>query len=123
MAEELQKLGGAKVVLATVTSAAAMADSLGGLGINGKLVVLGATFDPLPLPLVDLLLKRRSVQGWPCGRASIDSVDTMKFAVQSSVRPMIETYPLERAAEGYERMMSGRARFRASSSRPANIQR
>ena len=87
-------------------------ETLGGLGINGKLVVLGAAADPLPLPLLDLLLKRRSIQGWPAG-ASIDSEDTMKFAVLTAVRPMIEIYPLERAAEGYERMMSGRARFRA----------
>jgi D-arabinose 1-dehydrogenase-like Zn-dependent alcohol dehydrogenase len=112
VAEELQKLGGAKVVLATVTSAAAMADTLAGLSINGKLIVLGATADPLPVSTVPFLLARRSIQGWPAG-ASIDSEDTMKFAVQSAIRPMIETYPLEHAAEGYERMMSGAARFRA----------
>jgi len=109
---ELQKLGGAKVILATVTNAAAMAAVLGGLGINGKLVIVGAAGEPMEISALPLIMGRRSIQGWPAG-SSIDSQDTMNFAVQQAVRPMIEEYPLERAAEGYARMMSGAARFRA----------
>jgi D-arabinose 1-dehydrogenase-like Zn-dependent alcohol dehydrogenase len=110
-AAELAKLGGARVILATVTSSKAMAATLGGLGINGKLVVLGADPEPLVVPGLLLLSKRASVAGWPSGSSS-DSQDTMNFCALSGVRSLNETYPLERAAEGYERMMSGKARFR-----------
>jgi D-arabinose 1-dehydrogenase-like Zn-dependent alcohol dehydrogenase len=111
-AVELQKLGGAKVVLATVTSGDAMSATLGGLGVNGKLVVLGAAVEPLQVPGIPLILGRRSILGWPSG-CSIDSQDTLTFSKLTGVRAMTEVFPLERAAEAYEHMMSGRARFRA----------
>jgi D-arabinose 1-dehydrogenase-like Zn-dependent alcohol dehydrogenase len=111
-AAELQKLGGAKVVLATVTSGDAMSATLGGLGVNGKLVVLGAAVEPLQVPGIPLILGRRSILGWPSG-SSIDSQDTLNFSLLTGVRSMTEVFPLERAAEGYEHMMSGKARFRA----------
>jgi len=111
-AAELLKLGGAKVILATVTSGAAMSAALGGLGVNGKLVILGAAAEPLQVPGIPLLLGRRSVVGWPSGN-SIDSQDTLAFSQLTGVRSMNEVFPLERAAEAYEHMMSGKARFRA----------
>ena len=111
-AAELQKLGGAKVVLATVTSGDAMSATLGGLGVNGKLIILGAAAEPLQVPGIPLILGRRSIVGWPSG-SSIDSQDTLSFSVLTGVRAMSEVFPLERAAEAYEHMMSGKARFRA----------
>jgi D-arabinose 1-dehydrogenase-like Zn-dependent alcohol dehydrogenase len=111
-AEELLKLGGAKVVLATVTSGDAMSATLGGLGVNGKLIILGAAAEPLQVAGVPLLLGRRSIVGWPSG-SSIDSQDTLAFSKLTGVRAMNEIFPLERAVEGYEHMMSGKARFRA----------
>jgi len=111
-AAELMKLGGAKVVLATVTNGDAMSAVLGGLGVNGKLVVLGAASEPLQVPGIPLLMGRRSVLGWPSG-SSIDSQDTLSFSLLTGVRAMTEVFPLERASEGYEHMMSGKARFRA----------
>ena len=111
-AAELLKLGGAKVVLATVTSGDAMSATLGGLGVNGKLIILGAAAEPLQVPGIPLLLGRRSIMGWPSG-SSIDSQDTLSFSLLTGVRAMNEVFPLERAAEAYEHMMSGKARFRA----------
>jgi D-arabinose 1-dehydrogenase-like Zn-dependent alcohol dehydrogenase len=111
-AAELQKLGGAKVVLATATNGDAMSATLGGLGVNGKLVILGAAVEPLQVSGIPLLLGRRSILGWPSG-SSIDSQDTLSFSVLTGVRAMNEVFPLERAADGYEHMMSGKARFRA----------
>lgn len=111
-AVELQKLGGAKVVLATVTNGDAMSATLGGLGVNGKLVILGAAAEPLQVPGIPLILGRRSIVGWPSG-TSIDSQDTLKFSLLTGVRAMNEIFPLERAAEAYEHMISGKARFRA----------
>ena len=111
-AAELLKLGGAKVVLATVTSGDAMSATLGGLGVNGKLIILGAAAEPLQVPGIPLLLGRRSIVGWPSG-SSIDSQDTLAFSKLTGVRAMNEVFPLERAAEAYEHMMSGKARFRA----------
>ena len=110
-AAELVRLGGARVILATVTSGAAMTAVLGGLGPGGQLIVVGAPADPLQVPAGLLIGGRRSVAGWPSGR-SIDSEDTMAFAARTGVRSMNEIFPLERAAEAYERMMSGGARFR-----------
>ncbi len=109
-AAELAKLGGASVVLATVTNGPAMSATVGGLAPRGRLMVLGAA-DSLETSPILLLTGVRSIQGWYSG-TSIDSQDTLAFSVQSGVRSMNETYPLERAAEGYERMMSGKARFR-----------
>lgn len=109
-AEELMKLGGAKVILATATSGKAFEAVLGGLGVDGKLLVLGAA-DPIQVSPLDLIGARRSIAGWPSGR-SIDSQDTLQFSALTGVRSINETFPLEQAAAAYERMMSGRARFR-----------
>jgi D-arabinose 1-dehydrogenase-like Zn-dependent alcohol dehydrogenase len=108
---ELTAMGGAKVILATVTNGEAMTATLPGLGIDGKLIVLGAAVEPLAIPALLLIGGRRSIQGWPSG-TSIDSQDTMAFSVLSGIRAMVETFPLDRAAEAYDRMMSGKARFR-----------
>lgn len=110
-AAELTKLGGAKVILATVTDAKTMSSVIPGLGTNGKLVVVGASGDPIEVSPMLLIGARRSIAGWPSGTAR-DSEDTLRFSVLSNVRPMIETFPLAKAAEGYEHMMSGKARFR-----------
>jgi D-arabinose 1-dehydrogenase-like Zn-dependent alcohol dehydrogenase len=110
VAAELQKLGGAKVILATVTSGPAMSAVQGGLAINGTLLVIGAAASMEVSPLV-LLSGCRSVKGWYSG-TSIDSEDTVAFSAWTGVRSMNETFPLERAAEAYDRMMSGKARFR-----------
>ncbi len=111
VAAELGKLGGAKVIAATVTSGKAMSAALGGLGVNGKLIVLGVAADPLEVNGTLLIMGRRSIVGWPAG-SSIDSHDTLSFSVLTGVRAMTEVFPLERAAEAYEQMMSGKARFR-----------
>jgi D-arabinose 1-dehydrogenase-like Zn-dependent alcohol dehydrogenase len=108
--EELLKLGGAKVVLATVTSGEAMSAVASGLAVNGTLLLLGAVASMQVSPLW-LLMGNRSVKGWYSG-TSIDSQDTLAFSARAGVRPMNEVFPLERAAEGYDRMMSGKARFR-----------
>jgi D-arabinose 1-dehydrogenase-like Zn-dependent alcohol dehydrogenase len=110
-AAELTKLGGAKVILATVTSADAMAATLGGLGVNGTLMVLGAV-GPLQVPALLLIAGSRSVKGWYSGTA-VDSQDTLAFSVLTGVRSMNEVFPLQQVNEGYERMLSGKARFRA----------
>jgi len=110
-AEELQKLGGAQVILATAPSSKAMSELIDGLGPNGKLIVIGATFDPIEVTPIQLISGSRTIQGWAAGTPT-DSEDTMRFAELTGVRPMIETYPLENAAEAYARMMSGNAQFR-----------
>jgi D-arabinose 1-dehydrogenase-like Zn-dependent alcohol dehydrogenase len=109
-AAELQKLGGAKVILATVTAGEAMSAVQGGLGLNGTLMVIGAAESMQVSPLI-LLMGRRSVKGWYSGTA-LDSQDTLKFSALTGVRSMNEVFPLERAGEAYDRMMSGKARFR-----------
>jgi D-arabinose 1-dehydrogenase-like Zn-dependent alcohol dehydrogenase len=111
VADELRALGGAKVILATVTNGNAMTDALGGLGLDGKLIIVGAAQEPIEVSPVQFIMGRNSVQGWPSG-TSADSEDTLAFSALAGVRPMIETYPIERAADAYERMMSGGARFR-----------
>ena len=110
-AEELQKLGGARVILATAPSSKAMSELINGLGPNGRLMVIGASFDPIEVTPVQLITGVRSIQGWASGIPT-DSEDTLRFAELTGVRPMIETYPLEKAAEAYARMMSGKAEFR-----------
>src|SRR6476620_4748400 len=109
--EELNKLGGAKVILATVPSGKAMSQILGGLAVEGKIVIIGASDEPIEVNPLLFILGRRSLIGWPSG-TSIDSQDTLSFSVLSGVRPMNEVFPLERAAEAYDLMMSGKARFR-----------
>ena len=110
-AEELQKLGGAQVILATAPSSKAMSALIDGLGPNGKLVVVGATMDPIEVTPVQLISGSRTIRGWASGTPT-DADDTLRFAELTGVRPMIETYPLEKAAEAYARMMSGNAQFR-----------
>jgi D-arabinose 1-dehydrogenase-like Zn-dependent alcohol dehydrogenase len=110
-AEALTKMGGAQVILATAPSSKAMSELVNGLGPNGKLIVIGATFEPMEVAPVQLITGSRTIQGWAAGTAA-DSEDTLHFAELSGVRPMIETYPLEKAAEAYDRMMSGKAQFR-----------
>jgi D-arabinose 1-dehydrogenase-like Zn-dependent alcohol dehydrogenase len=110
-AEELQKLGGARAILATAPSSKAMSQVIDGLGPNGMLMVIGAAFDPIEVTPVQLITGSRAIQGWSSGTAA-DSEDTLNFAELTGVRPMIETYPLERAGEAYARMMSGKAQFR-----------
>jgi len=110
-AQELQKLGGAQAILATAPNSKAMSGLIEGLGPNGKLIVIGATFDPIEVTPVQLISGSRSIQGWAAGTAA-DSEDTLHFAALSGVRPMIETYPLEKAGEAFARMMSGKAQFR-----------
>ena len=110
-AAELQKLGGAQVILATAPSSKAMSALIDGLGPNGKLMVIGATFDPIEVTPIQLISGSRTIQGWAAGTPA-DSEDTLRFAELAGVRPMIETYPLEKAAEAYARMMSGNAQFR-----------
>src|SRR6202044_994132 len=107
-AEELQRMGGAKVILATAPSSKAMSELINGLGPNGKLLVIGAGFDPIEVTPIQLIAGNKSVQGWASGTPA-DSEDTLHFAELSGVRAMIETYPLEKAAEAYARMMSGHA--------------
>jgi D-arabinose 1-dehydrogenase-like Zn-dependent alcohol dehydrogenase len=110
-AEALQKLGGAQVILATAPSSKAMSELIDGLGPNGKLMVIGAAFDPIEVTPIQLISGSRTIQGWASGIPT-DSEDTLRFAELTGVRPMIETYPLEKAAEAYARMLSGDAQFR-----------
>jgi D-arabinose 1-dehydrogenase-like Zn-dependent alcohol dehydrogenase len=110
-AEELQKLGGAQVILGTAPNSKAMSELFDGLGPNGKLMVVGVEFKPIEVTPVQLVMGSRTIQGWNSG-TPIDAEDTLRFAELTGVRPMIETYPLEKAAEGYARMMSGKAQFR-----------
>jgi D-arabinose 1-dehydrogenase-like Zn-dependent alcohol dehydrogenase len=109
-AAELGKLGGAKVILATVTNAEAMQAVIGGLGLNGTLMIIGAV-PALQVPALQLLGGRQSVKGWYSG-TSIDSQDTLSFSVLSGIRSMNEVFPLDQVNEAYERMLSGKARFR-----------
>ncbi len=110
-AAELRKLGGARAILATAPSGKSMSALLGGLGANGTLVVIGASMDPIEVPPVLLITGKKRIQGWVAGLPT-DSEDTLRFAEMTGVRPMIEKYPLAKAAEAYARMMSGKAEFR-----------
>ena len=109
--EALQKLGGARVVLATAPDAKSISALVDGLAPGGKLIVVGVAPEPLSINPLQIILARRSVHGWPSGTAK-DSEDTLAFSSLTGVRPMIERYPLEKAAEAYQQMISGRARFR-----------
>lgn len=110
-AQALMELGGVDLILATVTSSEAMAATFGGLRPRGKLVVLGAGMDPIMLPAAALIGGAKTIAGHPSGTSS-DSEDTLAFSALTGVRPMIETMPLEAAAEAYQKMMEGQARFR-----------
>jgi D-arabinose 1-dehydrogenase-like Zn-dependent alcohol dehydrogenase len=111
VAAALQQLGGAQVILATAPSSKAMSEAIDGLAPNGRLMVVGADSAAIEVTPIQLITGVRTIQGWASGTPA-DSEDTLRFAEQSGVRPMIETYPLERAAEAYARMISGKAQFR-----------
>ncbi|HLB93515.1 MAG TPA: alcohol dehydrogenase [Terriglobales bacterium] len=108
---ELQKFGGARIILATAPDSKSMAALFDGLSVNGEMVVVGASQDPIPVTPIQLIRGRKALQGWASGIAT-DSEDTMQFSALTGVRPMIEKFPLEKAAEAYEQMISGRVRFR-----------
>lgn len=110
-AAALQKLGGARVILATAPDSKAISSVVDGLGANGKLLIVGAASEPLTITPLQLIMGRKTVQGWPSGTAK-DSEETMAFSSLSGVRPMIESYPLTKAAEAYQQMITGKARFR-----------
>lgn len=110
-AQELQRMGGARVILTTVPSGKAMSTLIDGLGVEGKMVVVGASADPIEVSPFQLIGGGKSIQGWASGIAA-DSEDTLAFSAMTGVRPMIEEFPLEQAAAAYERMMSGKATFR-----------
>ena len=110
-AAELQKLGGAAVILATAPSGKSMSSLIGGLGTNGIFLIVGAPVDAIEVSASQLIFGRKRIQGWSAGIPT-DSEDTLRFAEVTGVRPMIEKYPLVKAAEGYARMMSGKAEFR-----------
>jgi D-arabinose 1-dehydrogenase-like Zn-dependent alcohol dehydrogenase len=110
-AAELQKLGGARVILATAPDANAISALVDGLSVNSRLLVPAAPAEPLTVNVMPLIVGRRSVAGWYSGTAS-DSQDTLEFSALSGVHPMIEKYPLSRVAEAYEQMHSGKVRFR-----------
>jgi D-arabinose 1-dehydrogenase-like Zn-dependent alcohol dehydrogenase len=110
-AAALTALGGAKVILATATSGKSMTPLIGGLSVDGTMIVVGASPEPIEVNSYQVIGDRRGVRGWPSG-TSADSEDTLRFSVMTGVAAMIETYPLARAAEAYEHMLSGKARFR-----------
>ena len=110
-AEALQKLGGARVIVATAPSSKAMSELIDGLGPNGKLMVIGVAPEPIQVTPTQLITGSRDIQGWASGTAA-DEEDTVNFAGLSGVRPMIEKYPLQKAGDAYARMMSGKAQFR-----------
>jgi D-arabinose 1-dehydrogenase-like Zn-dependent alcohol dehydrogenase len=111
-ATELQKLGGARAILATAPNSKAMSALINGMGANGRLMVVGAGMDPIEVTPAQLIIGMRNIQGWASGIPT-DSEDTLRFAELTGVRPMIEKYPLVKAAEAYARMLSGKAEFRA----------
>jgi D-arabinose 1-dehydrogenase-like Zn-dependent alcohol dehydrogenase len=111
-AEELKKLGGARVILATAPSSKAMSGLIDGMGVNGRMMVVGVPADPIEVTPAQLVFGMKSLQGWASGIPT-DSEDTLRFAEITGVRPMIEKFPLEKAAEAYARMMSGKVQFRA----------
>lgn len=111
VSDELKKLGGAKVILSTVTSDKAVNAVIEGLAVDGKLLIVGIPEEPISVSALWLVGGRRMIEGWPCG-TSIDSQDTLSFSALSGVHSMNQIFPLEKAAEAYELMMSGKARFR-----------
>jgi len=110
-AEELKKMGGAMAIIATAPSAKAMSELIDGIAPNGRLMVVGADFGTIEVTPVQLIVGVREIHGWAAGIPA-EAEDTLRFAELTGVRPMIETYPLEKAAEAYDRMMSGHAQFR-----------
>jgi D-arabinose 1-dehydrogenase-like Zn-dependent alcohol dehydrogenase len=111
-AEELMRLGGARVILATAPASRAISALVDGLGTDGTLLTIAGAMEPMAVSPVQLIQNRRSLQGWPAG-TSKDSEDTMNFCAMTGIRPMIEEFPLEDAEKGYQRMITNQARFRA----------
>lgn len=111
VAKTLQQMGGAKVILSTVTNSDAVSAVVGGLSNDGELVIVGVPFEPIHVPALTLIMGNRSIKGWASG-TSIDSQDTMNFSALTNVRSMNQTFPLDKVDEAYEVMMSGKARFR-----------
>jgi alcohol dehydrogenase/propanol-preferring alcohol dehydrogenase len=111
-AEALQKLGGARSILATAPHAKSISALVPGLGRDGKLIVVAGVFDPIGVNAIDLIMGRRSITGWPSGHAQ-DSTDTLNFAVDKNIRPMIQTFPLDQAQTAYSKMLAGEVRFRS----------
>ncbi len=111
-AHELNAMGGAKVILATAPSAKTIQPLIEGLGVGGKLVIVGADAQPMSVSPLQLIGQRKSIMGWPSGDG-MDSQETLEFAALANIRPMVERFPLARAAEAYDHMMSGKVRFRA----------
>jgi D-arabinose 1-dehydrogenase-like Zn-dependent alcohol dehydrogenase len=111
VADALQALGGARLILATANSAKAMSAGIGGLGMNGKMIMVGWTEEPVEVSAAQFIMRRNAVTGWPSGTAA-QSQETLAFSALLGVKPMIEAYPLSRAPEAYDRMMSGKARFK-----------
>ncbi|MHA6249425.1 alcohol dehydrogenase [Pontibacter sp. CAU 1760] len=109
--EELQKMGGADIIMATAPNSDAISSLINGLASNGKIMVLAATMDPIKVAPMQLIMGRKSISGWPSGTAK-DSEDTLQFSARTNTVPMIETYPLEKAEEAYEQMITNKARFR-----------
>jgi D-arabinose 1-dehydrogenase-like Zn-dependent alcohol dehydrogenase len=112
VSKELQALGGARVILATAPDGKALGGLIDGLGVDGKLIIVGVSPDPFAVSSLQLIMLRKAIVGWPSGTA-MDSEDTLKFAAAHNVRPMIETFPIERAADAYQHMISGKVRFRS----------
>ena len=110
-AAELQELGGASVILSTLTNAESLRQAVGGLGPNEKLIIVGVPDKPFEVSVIPLILGNRTIAGWASG-TGMDSEDTLNFSALAGVKPMIETYPLDKASEAFDRMMSGKARFR-----------
>jgi D-arabinose 1-dehydrogenase-like Zn-dependent alcohol dehydrogenase len=110
-ATALQKLGGAKTILATAPDSKSMTPLVAGLCVDGALMVVGVGAEPIEVFPLDIVMPRRNVRGWPSGTAT-DSEDAMRLAALSGIRPIVETFPFSEAAAAYDRMMSGKARFR-----------
>jgi alcohol dehydrogenase, propanol-preferring len=111
-AEELSRLGGARVIVATAPNSAAISELIPGLGRNGTLLAIAGTGDPMTVSPAQLIGQRLAIQGWPSGSPK-DSEDTLNFCALTGVRPMIEEFPLEDAARAYQRMITNQVRFRA----------
>jgi D-arabinose 1-dehydrogenase-like Zn-dependent alcohol dehydrogenase len=111
-AQELTKMGGARVILATAPHAKSIAALVPGLGRDGRLIVVAAALEPIPISAIDLIMGRRSILGWPSGHAQ-DSTDTLNFAVENNIRPMTQTFPLDQAHTAYTKMLRGEVRFRS----------
>ncbi len=111
VAEELSNMGGARIILATAPNSQAIARLVDGLSIDGKLMIVAASGDPIEITPLQLIIGRKSILGWPSGHAK-DSEETLNFSALSGALPMIETFPLERVGEAYERMITNKVRFR-----------